>query len=339
MDYTVLFFGFLFGFAMQYANLNRFNTISGMATLEDYTMAKTMAFAIGLGAILIAIDVNLGLAVYHVKPLVPVANIAGGIIFGIGMAILGYCPGTLPISLGQGALDALVGIVGGLLGGYVFTLQYDQLEPLFGTNYGAVSVYSLTDGNPLSFGLIVLLFGLSLMYGAFWLHKKEGGTNKKWLATGIGFAIINGIMILDASFGRPIGASTAYPYAADVIAGEVNSTYFKMIAGPGSWELVFLVGAFLAGLLPALYRKEYRLSFVQERWDYYFGESFKKRFLWAFVGGFLLIYGARIAGGCASGHILSGVMQLGIGSLLFALCTFVAFFATGKYFYKSSWGK
>lgn len=339
MDLSILIFGFLFGFAMQYAQLNKFNTISGMATLEDFTMAKTMAFAIGLGAIIIAADVGLGLTDYHVKPLVPVASIVGGIVFGAGMAILGYCPGTLPISLGQGALDALVGIIGGLLGGYVFSSNYDSIAPYLGESHGAVSVYSLLGEFPFLFYGTTLLFGGGLMYLAFWLHAKEGGKNKRWLATGLGFALINGIMLLDAVFGRPIGASTAYPYLADVFSGETNSTYFRMISGPGSWELVFLFGAFLAGLLPALYSKKYRFSFVQERWDHYFGPSMGKRFLWAFVGGFLLIFGARIAGGCASGHILSGVMQMGMGSLLFSVFVFAAFFITGHYFYKSGFGK
>lgn len=339
MDYTILLFGFLFGFAMQYANLNRFNTISGMATLEDYTMAKTMGFAIGLGAIIIAINVGLGLAEYHVKPLMPVANSVGGIIFGIGMAVLGYCPGTLPISLGQGALDALVGIVGGLLGGYVFSINYDSLSPYFGPSYGNLSLHSIFQNQPIIFYTLTLLLGISLMYLAFWLDRKEGGKNKKWLLTGIGFAIINGIMLLDSVFARPIGASTAYPYLADLIGNQDNSTYFKMISGPGSWELIFLLGAYLAGLLPALYKKEYRLSFIQERWDKYFGSSIWKRLFWAFIGGFLLIFGARIAGGCASGHILSGVMQMGMGSTVFSLFTFIAFFTTGHYFYKSSFGK
>lgn len=339
MDYTVLIFGFLFGFAMQYANLNKFNTISGMATLEDFTMAKTMGFAIGLGAIIIAIDVGLGLANYHVKPFIPIANSVGGLIFGMGMAILGYCPGTLPISLGQGALDALVGIIGGLFGGYVFTINYDAIAPYFGTNYGPISLYSLLEDTPIIFYLVTLIFGSSLIYIAFKLDSLDGRKNKKWLITGLAFAVINGIMVLNAVFARPIGASTAYPYLADVITNEINNSYFEMISGPGSWELVFLIGAFLAGLLPALYNKTYRLSFVQERWVHYFGTSFKKRLLWAFLGGFLLIFGARIAGGCASGHILSGVMQMSISSLVFALCTFAAFFITGKYFYKSEFGK
>ncbi|OIQ30442.1 MAG: transporter [Bacteroidetes bacterium MedPE-SWsnd-G2] len=339
MDYTVLLFGFLFGFAMQYANLNKFNTISGMATLEDYTMAKTMGFAIGLGAIIIALDVGLGFANYHVKPLIPIANSVGGLIFGVGMAILGYCPGTLPISLGQGALDALVGIIGGLFGGWIFTINYESIAPYFGTNYGPISLYSLLEGKPIVFYALTILFGCSLMYIAFKLDDLEGRKNKKWLITGLAFALINGIMLLNVVFSRPIGASTAYPYLADIISNDVNNTYFKMISGPGSWELMFLVGAFFAGLLPALYNKSYRLSFIQERWQHYFGSNLWKRLIWAFLGGFLLIFGARVAGGCASGHILSGVMQMGIGSLVFALFTFIAFIITGKYFYKSSFGK
>ncbi len=56
----ILFFGFLFGALMQHANLNKYNTIAGMATLEDVTVAKTIAFAIGLGAILVNLEISLG---------------------------------------------------------------------------------------------------------------------------------------------------------------------------------------------------------------------------------------------------------------------------------------
>src|SRR5690606_17814568 len=97
-----LILGFLFGAALQYAKLNQYNTISGMATLNNLAVAKAIAVAIGVGTILINIEIGLGLAGYHAKPLIFGGIALGGIIFGIGMAILGYCPGTLAISLGQG---------------------------------------------------------------------------------------------------------------------------------------------------------------------------------------------------------------------------------------------
>jgi hypothetical protein len=62
MTWIIISFGFLFGAALQFANLNKFNTISGMAILEDFAVAKTIATAIGIGAILISIEIGLGYA-------------------------------------------------------------------------------------------------------------------------------------------------------------------------------------------------------------------------------------------------------------------------------------
>ncbi|HUX56507.1 MAG TPA: YeeE/YedE thiosulfate transporter family protein [Bacteroidales bacterium] len=97
MVIMILVFGFLFGATLQYASLNKFNVISGMATLENFAVAKAIAVAIGVGAILLNIELASGLALYHVKPLILTGIIIGGLIFGTGMAILGYCPGTLAI--------------------------------------------------------------------------------------------------------------------------------------------------------------------------------------------------------------------------------------------------
>jgi len=83
MELQAIIAGLIFGLALQYAHGNKFNTISGMATLEDFTMGKVMGFAIGLGFILISIEVGLGWAEYHVKPLNLSGNIIGGLIFGI----------------------------------------------------------------------------------------------------------------------------------------------------------------------------------------------------------------------------------------------------------------
>jgi uncharacterized membrane protein YedE/YeeE len=115
----ILVFGFLFGAILQSAKLNRFNVISGMATLEDFSVAKAIAVAIGIGAILINLEISFGVATYHVKPLLLGGIAIGGLIFGSGMAILGYCPGTLAVSIGEGSLDALVGVVGAIVGGIV----------------------------------------------------------------------------------------------------------------------------------------------------------------------------------------------------------------------------
>lgn len=329
-----LILGFIFGALLQYAKLNRYNTISGLAILKDLTVAKAILAAIGAGAILINIEIGLGLASYHVKPLILGGILLGGIIFGIGMAILGYCPGTLAVSFGEGSLDALAGIIGGLLGGWVFTLILPGIKSILGPNLGAVSLRSVI-GAEILFFLLVLIFSILLLWFAFWLHKREGAKDYKWLYAGIGLAILNAIVFLTVVSNRPIGASTTYPYLADLIAGLKNNDYFQIIHKPGHWELIFLSGAFLAGLIISLLRKEFKLTLIHSNWQKYKNDSKGSRLIWALVGGFVLIFGARMAGGCTSGHILSGGMQIAFSSLIFGVFVFLGLVLTGKLFYKN----
>lgn len=198
MIITTLILGFLFGAVLQYAKLNRFNTISGMATLNNLAVAKAIAVAIGAGAILINIEIGLGLASYHVKPLVFGGIALGGIIFGAGMAILGYCPGTLAISLGQGSVDALFGVIGGLAGGLVYTLVLPSIQGILGPNMGVISLHTITGSNPVLFYILLILLGAVFIGAAFGVHKLDKpGKNMKWLAAGTGLAILTAIQGLN----------------------------------------------------------------------------------------------------------------------------------------------
>ena len=336
----ILILGIIFGLLIRYANLNRFNVISGDATLEDFTVAKTILLVIGVGAILVSIEIALGLASYHVKPFIFGGIILGGIIFGIGMAILGYCPGTLPISMGEGSIDAFIGILGGLVGGLVFTWILPTIQPILGPDYGKISLNSLTGENPILFIILIILISVAFIALAFILHQVEKKTDKdrilnyRWVITGIGIAILNGIVFLKAVSNRPIGASTSYPYLSDYITNFTQNSYFEKIKVPGHWELIFLTGAFLASFILALIKKEFKLKAVYSRWEEAKGPSVSKRLIWAFIAGFILLFGARMAGGCTSGHIISGGMQLAVSSLVFGLFVFIAFIITGKLFYK-----
>ncbi|MCK5775306.1 MAG: YeeE/YedE family protein [Bacteroidales bacterium] len=334
MVITILIFGVLFGAIMQYGRLNKNDVISGMATLEDYTVIKTIGLAIGIGIILLGLEIGIGIADYHIKPFVLGGVILGGLLFGIGMAILGYCPGTLAISLGEGSIDAFVGILGGLLGGLVYTLVLPFVNPILGPNLGSISLHSLIGTGALYYIIIVVL-GLLLIVLAFWISKKENSKGgNKWIITGVGLGILNPIVFLTATTNRPIGASTSFPYLADFLSGVTNNDYFTKIETPGHWETIFLLGAFMAALFISLFRKEFKFTLIYSRWESYHGSSSIKRIVWAFIGGFILIFGARMAGGCTSGHILSGGMQLAISSIVFAIFTFASLIITGKFFYR-----
>lgn len=331
----IVLFGFLFGAILMYAKLNRFNTISGLAILEDLAVVKTIALAIGIGVILLSIEISLGYASYHIKPFMLGGILLGGLIFGIGMAILGYCPGTLAISVGEGSMDALLGIIGGLLGGLAYTLILPSMQSLLGPDLGTISLNSLI-ASKLVFYILVFLIGLIFIYVSFWLNKKDKTQGKKWIYAGIALALLNTIIFSSLASNRPIGASTSFPYVADYLTGFTTNVYFNSIINDGYWEVLFLGGAFLAGLIISLIKKEFQFKLIYNNWERFKGNSKLKRIIWAFVGGFILIFGARMAGGCTSGHILSGGMQLAISSLVFAVFTFIGLLVTGRLFYKSN---
>ena len=335
MTTLTLFFGFLFGAILQSARLNKYNTISGMARLEDFTVAKAIAVAIGVGAILLSIEIGLGFASYHVKPLLLTGIAVGGLIFGAGMAILGYCPGTVAVSLGEGSLDALIGIIGGIAGGIVYTLIQPSVQEMLGPDLGKHSLQSALGGGSL-FYILVFLFGFALIAIAFRLNKLENKKNFNWLYAGIALAVLNCMVFLTAVFDRPIGASTTFPYVGDLMAGLTHNEYFSSIQKPGHWELVFLAGALLSGLLISLVRKDFKIQLIYSGWAETKGTSPVKRIIWAFIGGFIMLIGARMAGGCTSGHVISGGMQIAASSLLFAAFVFAGLLLTGKFFYRKA---
>ena len=339
MNAVILLLGFLFGAALQYSKLNRYNTISGMATLENYAVAKAIAVAIGVGAVIIAVEIGLGLASYHIKPFLLGGIAIGGIIFGVGMAILGYCPGTLPVSLGEGSVDALIGIVGALAGGFIYTLVVPFLQSVLGPDLGSISLYTLIGQHHFIFYLVDIILGVAFVWSAFWLNKKEKATDLKWLYSGIALALLNAVVFLEVLSNRIIGASTAYPYVADVITGNTGNDYYSKIKAPGQWEVFFLAGAFVSGIIISLLRKEFKITLIHSSWEKYKGNSATKRIFWSFLGGFILIFGARMAGGCTSGHVLSGGMQLAVSSLVFAIFVFAGLLLTGKFFYQAKAGK
>jgi hypothetical protein len=333
MVLTILFLGFLFGFILQYAKLNKYDIISGLARMENFAVLKALLLAIGIGAIMLNIEIGIGIASYHIKPLFLGGVVIGGLIFGSGMAILGYCPGTMFVSLGEGSIDALVGIFGGLSGGLFYTAEASHIVAFLGRNFGKISLNTVL-GNTAFFYFLVVLIGIGMIIFAFWLDKKELKKDKKWIISGVGLAILNLFVFAKGIAGRPIGASTSYPYIADVLTGYVHNSYFFKISKPGHWEMLFLAGAFLAGLIFSLIKKDFKFVLLHNEWKRFKGSSAKSRLIWSFVGGFILIFGARLAGGCTSGHILSGGMQLAFSSLIFSVFVFVGLFFSGYIFYR-----
>jgi hypothetical protein len=124
-----LLIGVAFGFLLQKGGVTDYNVIIGQLLLTDFTVVKIMLAASITGMLGVHLLRSLGLAQLHPKPGSIGASVIGGLIFGVGFAVLGYCPGTVAGAVGQGALDALFGgIVGILIGSGVFAALYPTLQ-------------------------------------------------------------------------------------------------------------------------------------------------------------------------------------------------------------------
>lgn len=115
-----LMFGVVFGFLLQKSGVARYEVLMGKFLLTDFTVIKVMLTAIIVGMLGIFSLRAMGLIELHVKPTHYAANIAGGLLFGVGLGVLGYCPGTGVVALGQGSYDAIAGILGLLAGSYLY---------------------------------------------------------------------------------------------------------------------------------------------------------------------------------------------------------------------------
>jgi hypothetical protein len=123
------FIGILFGFFLQKGGVTKYGVIIGQLLLTDFTVVKIMITAMITGMIGVHLFRTLGIAQLHPKPGSLGSTVIGGLIFGVGFGVLGYCPGTLAGAVGQGSLDALFGgILGILVGAGLFSEFYPKLE-------------------------------------------------------------------------------------------------------------------------------------------------------------------------------------------------------------------
>jgi hypothetical protein len=167
----VFLIGVIFGGIIQYTRVDKFEKIAGFSMLKDTIIPKMLFLAVGITTIGLYFMIDAGQAHYHVKPIMLPGLIIGGILFGISMAILGKCPGTGPVSIAEGRVDVLVGAIGGLFGGLVFTLYYDDIfKPLMGESLGTTILPEFFKGNE---DMTAIIFGLAVIAIAIAIPKRE----------------------------------------------------------------------------------------------------------------------------------------------------------------------
>jgi uncharacterized membrane protein YedE/YeeE len=152
--------GLLFGWALHKAGLTHYARIVNVYRLRDMTVMRFMLTALAVAAFAIQGGIDLGFAATApVPPTSMLANVVGGVVFGVGMATAGFCPGTIVAEAGEGRLDAWVaGLSGLVVGAVVFGLLQPLIMPSL-TRVGAlgrVTFASLAGANP---WLVLVVFG------------------------------------------------------------------------------------------------------------------------------------------------------------------------------------
>ncbi len=174
-----IFLGILFGFFLQRGGLGNPHKLAGIFYLTDFTVPKVMFSAIVVAATGLYLLSDLGFIDLNKVWIVQTffwPQIVGGLLFGIGFALSGYCPGTAVTGLGTGRLDALVVIVGIIAGSLLFAVLYPALESFYlGSPMGGMTLPKLLKVNH----WLVLLFLYVLAGGLFYFLERPGVREKE----------------------------------------------------------------------------------------------------------------------------------------------------------------
>jgi uncharacterized protein len=142
--------GIGFGFLLQKGQFAKYQTIVGQLLLKDWTAFKVMMTAIVTGAVGVYFLVENDAAALDVWPFQPAAMLLGAVLFGIGLAILGYCPGTGMAGAGEGSRDAMLGVLGMITGAGILVIGFNVLEPVGRSlgDWGKLTIPELLGSSP-----------------------------------------------------------------------------------------------------------------------------------------------------------------------------------------------
>jgi uncharacterized protein len=322
--------GALFGFALQRGRFCMNSAFRDIIVGRDFVLFKAVAAALLVETIGFAIMAATGIINLAPPALMWGANLIGGLIFGMGMVLAGGCASGITYRTGEGMVGAMSAVAGFSL--IAMTTGVGLLTPV--STFLKTSTKVMTaDDKPLTlanvFGLnhTVVAIGLAVIIIIIWAaaalkNKAPAALGVKaesfldaifkrgwhWLPTGI-FVGLVGILAF------PMSAATGRNYPLGITAGWVNiwQWLFKwtnVVEGQPkvvtlNWGGALIIGIVLGALVAALIAREFSIRAPEP-----------KVMLLTFLGGMMMGFGASVSGGCNIGHILSGVPQLSIGSIV-----------------------
>lgn len=163
--------GVLFGFFLQKGRVLRYDKQIAALRLQDMTIVKFMLSHIAVAMVGVYFLYDMGLVKLSLKPTILGGVVIGGLIFGLGWGLLGYCPGTSLGAVGEGRLDALWGMAGMLVGAGLYAEAYPTLQKTVLTwgNFGKITIPQVLGVNH---WLVIIPFMVLTVLLFRWLEKK-----------------------------------------------------------------------------------------------------------------------------------------------------------------------
>ncbi len=163
--------GVFFGFLLQKGRVLRYDKQIAALRLQDMTIVKFMLSHIAVAMVGVYLLYDMGIVKLSLKPTILGGVMIGGLLFGLGWGLLGYCPGTSLGALGEGRWDSLWGILGMLVGAGIYAEAYPFLQKTVLTwgNYGKITVPQVLGVNH---WLVIIPFLLIVVLMFRWLEKK-----------------------------------------------------------------------------------------------------------------------------------------------------------------------
>lgn len=163
--------GVIFGFIMQKAQVIRYDRQLGALRLQDMTIVKFMLTTILVAMAGIYLLLDLGLVKLSIKPLILGGNILGGLIFGLGWGLIGYCPATAMGALGEGRYDSIFGLLGMLLGAGLYAEMYPLMKETVLTwgDFGKITLPAVLGINH---WVVVVILSAAFILLFRWFEKK-----------------------------------------------------------------------------------------------------------------------------------------------------------------------
>lgn len=163
---------------------------------------------------------------------------------------------------------------------------------------------------------------------------------KRWwpVAAGIAFALVELFSFYFSE--RPLGATRGYTVTGSILEFMISPehsesvSYWEVYWPIVDWSMMVLVGCIIGGFVSTISSGDFKVRTVPDLWKSSHGSSTTRRWFWAFIGGFMMGFAARLSGGCISGLLISASMQLAPGGFIFMFSVWVGGLFTTMIFFR-----